>query len=225
MALIKCPECGNEVSDKADRCPHCGVNIASMFDIMLCCPHCLSSRIDPVNKKFSAAKAAMGYICVGNIGVLAGAAGINKEEFTCRSCGNRFKGSISPRLRESERDEVKAELIRRATQAGEISTDEYIQSKLGIKPGCDNVMFKEAFFKQNQIRQYRTESEKETSNSVASVIISFIIALMIGGRLTEYVDATWAKILVAIVGFVGGFIGILALLTYLIESDPNKKNR
>ena len=225
MALIKCPECGNDVSDKAERCPHCGVSIASMFDIVLCCPHCLSSRIDPVNKKFSAAKAALGYICVGNIGVLAGAAGINKEEFTCRTCGNRFKGSISPRLRDSERDEVKAELIRRATQAGEISTDGYIQSKLGIKPGYDNVMFKDAFFKHNQIRQYRTESEKETSNSVASVIISFIIALMIGGCLTEYVDATWAKILVAIVGFVGGFIGIFALLTYLMESDPNKKKQ
>jgi cytochrome c biogenesis protein CcdA len=24
MALIKCPECGGEVSDKARACPHCG---------------------------------------------------------------------------------------------------------------------------------------------------------------------------------------------------------
>lgn len=24
MALIKCPECGNEISDKAIACPHCG---------------------------------------------------------------------------------------------------------------------------------------------------------------------------------------------------------
>lgn len=24
MALIKCSECGNEISDTADRCPHCG---------------------------------------------------------------------------------------------------------------------------------------------------------------------------------------------------------
>ena len=27
MALINCPECGNEVSDKADVCPKCGFNI------------------------------------------------------------------------------------------------------------------------------------------------------------------------------------------------------
>lgn len=24
MALIQCPECGKELSDKARRCPHCG---------------------------------------------------------------------------------------------------------------------------------------------------------------------------------------------------------
>ena len=28
MALIKCPECGNTVSDKAETCPHCGIKIA-----------------------------------------------------------------------------------------------------------------------------------------------------------------------------------------------------
>lgn len=30
MALIKCPECGNEVSDKADACPKCGYPISEM---------------------------------------------------------------------------------------------------------------------------------------------------------------------------------------------------
>lgn len=25
MALIKCPECGNQISDKAEKCPHCGI--------------------------------------------------------------------------------------------------------------------------------------------------------------------------------------------------------
>jgi hypothetical protein len=27
MALIKCKECGNEVSSKAEKCPHCGVTV------------------------------------------------------------------------------------------------------------------------------------------------------------------------------------------------------
>lgn len=29
MALIKCPECGNDVSNKAPFCPHCGVPVSS----------------------------------------------------------------------------------------------------------------------------------------------------------------------------------------------------
>lgn len=33
MALIKCPECGGEISDKADHCVHCGCQI-------IVCPEC-----------------------------------------------------------------------------------------------------------------------------------------------------------------------------------------
>lgn len=28
MALIKCPECGKEISDKAQKCIHCGTTLA-----------------------------------------------------------------------------------------------------------------------------------------------------------------------------------------------------
>ena len=31
MALIKCPECGQDVSDKAAQCPRCGYPIAEMM--------------------------------------------------------------------------------------------------------------------------------------------------------------------------------------------------
>ena len=27
MALIKCPECQNSISDKAEKCPHCGLKL------------------------------------------------------------------------------------------------------------------------------------------------------------------------------------------------------
>lgn len=37
MAIIKCPECGHEVSDAADRCPNCGVGIAGNIKT---CPDC-----------------------------------------------------------------------------------------------------------------------------------------------------------------------------------------
>ena len=28
MSLIRCPECGNSISDKAEKCPHCGLPAA-----------------------------------------------------------------------------------------------------------------------------------------------------------------------------------------------------
>lgn len=41
MAMVKCPECGKEVSDKATSCPNCGTSIRNKF-----CPNC-GERIDP----------------------------------------------------------------------------------------------------------------------------------------------------------------------------------
>ena len=37
MAIIKCPECGHEISDKAPFCPSCGVAIAGK---VVECPKC-----------------------------------------------------------------------------------------------------------------------------------------------------------------------------------------
>ena len=38
MALIKCPECGSSVSDKATTCPHCGVELKVSEELV--CPVC-----------------------------------------------------------------------------------------------------------------------------------------------------------------------------------------
>ncbi len=51
MAIIKCPECGRQISDKAPICPNCGVEIAgkitkctqcgeTYFSNQACCPNC-----------------------------------------------------------------------------------------------------------------------------------------------------------------------------------------
>ena len=37
MALVKCPECGNDVSDKAQSCPHCGFPLEKQETA---CPEC-----------------------------------------------------------------------------------------------------------------------------------------------------------------------------------------
>lgn len=33
MALIKCPECNKEVSDKAETCPHCGYRLKKKMEM------------------------------------------------------------------------------------------------------------------------------------------------------------------------------------------------
>ena len=33
MALIDCPECGKQISDKAVSCPHCGNPISSVIEV------------------------------------------------------------------------------------------------------------------------------------------------------------------------------------------------
>lgn len=40
IALVKCPECGKEISDKAKACPNCGAPVAKKF-----CQHC-GEKID-----------------------------------------------------------------------------------------------------------------------------------------------------------------------------------
>ena len=49
MALINCPECGKEISDKAKICPNCGTAISNIFcrfcgekieEDTVICPHC-----------------------------------------------------------------------------------------------------------------------------------------------------------------------------------------
>ena len=37
MSMIKCPECGHQISDKAPVCPNCGVEIAGKITK---CPQC-----------------------------------------------------------------------------------------------------------------------------------------------------------------------------------------
>lgn len=40
MALINCPECGKEISDKADNCINCGFPLKEYFEEKEVCPYC-----------------------------------------------------------------------------------------------------------------------------------------------------------------------------------------
>ena len=44
MALIKCPECGGQLSDKAKKCPHCGATMEKILSLLS------SSSVQPAQK-------------------------------------------------------------------------------------------------------------------------------------------------------------------------------
>jgi len=88
MALITCPECEREVSDKAAACPHCGYPIRGgngyeyrserqLFGLPLV--HIISgNRVDPVTGKLRVAKGiiAVGPIAIGGLAVGGSAIGV-----------------------------------------------------------------------------------------------------------------------------------------------------
>ena len=77
MAIIKCPECGKDVSDKARSCPHCG----NPIDTSIYCPKCGSKNVSVIS---GASKA----VSVALWGVFA--ANKVKSNYKCNSCGHKF---------------------------------------------------------------------------------------------------------------------------------------
>ena len=94
MALINCPECGKEISDKAITCPNCGIPInqqPQQVEEYLCCPKCGSRELHAEQKGFSGGKALAGALLTGGIGLLAGTIGSKDTQITCLKCGKKFK--------------------------------------------------------------------------------------------------------------------------------------
>lgn len=98
MALIKCSECGRDVSDKATSCPHCGMPISRVKHTStptppadaVKCPNCGSTNVHTATQGFSTGKAVAGYLTIGAIGALAGNIGRNNVKVTCLKCGKTF---------------------------------------------------------------------------------------------------------------------------------------
>lgn len=64
MALIKCIECGKEISDKASACPSCGVPVAGNSQVHV--------RVTRTGAKWEGIGFVM--VAVGLVSMLAGAA-------------------------------------------------------------------------------------------------------------------------------------------------------
>ncbi|WP_395546691.1 MULTISPECIES: zinc ribbon domain-containing protein [unclassified Lacrimispora] len=60
MALIKCPECDNSISDSAKSCPHCGFNL-DLIKNTVECPYCNFGLPNKIKMNYS--KKDNEYIC------------------------------------------------------------------------------------------------------------------------------------------------------------------
>lgn len=126
MALISCPECGKEISDKALACPHCGNPMnpqpqqvqQPQQEEYLCCPKCGSRELHAEHKGFSGGKALAGVVLTGGIGLLAGTIGSRDTQITCLKCGNKFKAGEAKVIRNttSNISETEAEILDKLKQ-------------------------------------------------------------------------------------------------------------
>lgn len=77
MAIIKCPECLNDVSDKAQSCPHCG----NPIDTNIYCPKCNSNNVGTISGASKALSLAMWGVFAANK---------VKSTYQCYDCGFKF---------------------------------------------------------------------------------------------------------------------------------------
>ena len=187
MALINCPECGKEISDKAASCPNCGYPICEPASSQvqqaqeeyLVCPYCGSKELHAEQKGFSGGKAAAGAVLLGGVGLLAGTIGSKEVMITCLKCGNTFKAGqakvIRPQLANTEIDGMDGSVI-------SLLKDGMVLAAVKQYKEVYNVDLKEAKEKVDAYRESHpslvgTPQNNPSSNpGCATVIIALVIA-------------------------------------------------
>lgn len=77
MALIKCPDCGKEVSSSAKNCPNCGAPI----DTAVYCPRCGSKSVKTISGASKVASLALWGVFAANK---------VKSTYMCEECKFKF---------------------------------------------------------------------------------------------------------------------------------------
>ena len=181
MALIKCPECGKEISDKAIACPNCGnpMNQQAQQEEYLCCPKCGSRELHAEHKGFSGGKALAGALVTGGIGLLAGTIGSRDTQITCLRCGNRFKAGeakvVRNTLNATNATAEEQEILDKINSQGKLSTVKWYKEthNCGLAEAKDAV---DAI-----VDKHSSElSYANTSGSGCSIIVLIGISITLG---------------------------------------------
>lgn len=100
MAMINCPECGKEVSDKAATCPNCGasinptqqsININMNSGASVKCPKCGSSNLQAISDTHGKGASFWKLCFCGLLGLCGTGKTKTDHYWVCQSCGNKFK--------------------------------------------------------------------------------------------------------------------------------------
>ena len=78
MALTKCPQCGQLLSDEAPACPHCG---RPAGELRVTCPKCGGGEIEIADRGWT---------------FLYGMLGAGRKVNVCRQCGHRMETRLHP---------------------------------------------------------------------------------------------------------------------------------
>ena len=181
MALIKCPECGKEISNKATACPNCGnpMNQQTQQEEYLCCPKCGSRELHAEHKGFSGGKALAGALVTGGIGLLAGTIGSRDTQITCLKCGNKFKAGEARIVRPDDSfSDEESQIIHIIQTQGKISAVKWYKEKYncGLKEAKDAV--------DDIAAKHVTElASGPTSGSGCSIIVLIGISITLGAML------------------------------------------
>lgn len=181
MALIKCEECGKEISDRAKSCPHCGCPndfssdnnpIPTPKEELMQCPKCGSTQLSANKKGYSAGKAIAGVVLTGGIGLVAGTFGSNKVTITCLNCGFQFKPGEQSTIEQKEK----------AKQDSEAVSKRFEEERNQVNTNYDSFKDtdKSTWTKGQQRIAKRVEREQKTKTVciVAFIIIAIVTMVM-----------------------------------------------
>ena len=95
MSLIKCPECGKEVSNQASTCPNCGVSLkqqqSNQNGPSVRCPRCGGTNLQAISDVKGKGASFWKLCFCGLLGLCGTGKTKTKHYWVCQSCGNKFK--------------------------------------------------------------------------------------------------------------------------------------
>lgn len=145
MAMIKCSECGKEISEKANTCPNCGAPVNNQIAKEQS-PTIVVSNAIPAKKKGSCLKTiliAFGIlVLLGVIGSMAGNDGKSDNDSKIESVDSSNNETIKSEEYKDTDNEYVSQQVAEETEEEQILTEEQTISEEEFKAQCNDLDYK-----------------------------------------------------------------------------------